>query len=314
MKKISKTVRILTITILAIEGVYLLGYCKVKESRPITLKEYKTYVVSPERVQTVTEKDLIIDGKPLQILMERRFFSLLWMIVGAMLGGTGAWILLWLIQKSGEMKTREVPIPRETALSQISPPQTIVDRIPSSKTSVQIVFVVLVMMFAVVDFVHITRSNPMTTEGHGYNHHEFAKLWAGAAETANICSWNRVGFNFRHFIKWWVVPPRMNGFGVTQMLTSDGNCLETNLAGHLGGSTLLVLIALWLSGSVPMVVVAGTAINIFHEYVAEGRYCDPSFVDLWLDQAGILLAVTVCRFVSWKAPRLRRRINGNDKE
>lgn len=222
MGKISKTVKILTFIILALEGAYLLGY------------------------------------------------------VGVILGVAIAWLLLWLSQKISETK------------------------------KVQIIFVVLAMTFAAVDYINVSGCNPVIKNGRGYSHCEFARLWTGAAETDNICGWNRVGFNFRHFFKWWFILPRAKTAGIKQLLTSDGNYIETNLIGHLGGSALLVLIALFLSGSVPTVVAAGTAINIFHEYVAEGRFCDPSFMDLWLDQIGILLAIAVYQTLRWTTLTLRK--------
>jgi hypothetical protein len=39
------------------------------------------------------------------------------------------------------------------------------------------------------------------------------------------------------------------------------------------------------------VFIGANAMNIWHEYVAEGLYCDPSWVDLWLDSAGIATAM-----------------------
>jgi len=37
----------------------------------------------------------------------------------------------------------------------------------------------------------------------------------------------------------------------------------------------------------------GTGMNVFHEYVAEGQYCDPSFIDLWLGQVGLLAGIAL---------------------
>jgi hypothetical protein len=167
------------------------------------------------------------------------------------------------------------------------------------------IFAILVLAFAVIDFVYIGGVDPITKEGRGYNHRVLAGQWAGAFETENAGGWNRVVFNFRHFFKWWVVLPKTSKPSVKLLLTCDGNGLLENLGGHLGGSTILVLLALWLFGSIPLSVLAGTAINIFHEYVAEGNYCDPSLVDLWLDQAGILLAVAFYGMITSRILRNR---------
>jgi hypothetical protein len=154
-----------------------------------------------------------------------------------------------------------------------------------------IIFTVLVLLFAVFDYVHIAGIDSIAKSGAGYGHQEFVKSWPGAAETETVNGLKRVDFNFNHFIKWWIVfPPNRRG-GIEGALTSDGNGLLNNLGGHLFGSAFLVFIALLVFRSIPMVVIAGTAMNIFHEYIAEGRFCDPSPVDLWLDQIGILLAL-----------------------
>lgn len=161
-------------------------------------------------------------------------------------------------------------------------------------------FVFLVAMFAVFDFSTIARVDPITKERRGYGHRELAKQWPGAFETENAYGWSRVGFNFRNIFKWWVVPPKTAKPGIAPQLAGDGNSLAYNLAGHFGGSVLLVLVALWLFRSVPLIMIVGTAVNIFHEYIAEGYYGDPSFIDLWLDQAGILFAVAVYRIITLK--------------
>jgi len=75
------------------------------------------------------------------------------------------------------------------------------------------------------------------------------------------------------------------------MQASDGNSFANNFCWHFIGSLALSALGLWLSRSLPWVFVCGTVVNVFHEYVAEGQYVDPSFIDLWLDQLGLLLAM-----------------------
>ena len=53
----------------------------------------------------------------------------------------------------------------------------------------------------------------------------------------------------------------------------------------------------------------GTALNIFHEYVAEGQYVGPSFIDLWLNQIGLLLAM-----LGYFLTRRRREPDGANDE
>lgn len=85
-------------------------------------------------------------------------------------------------------------------------------------------------------------------------------------------------------------------------LAGDGNPMASNLAWHLGGALALALLGLALSRNLPAVLVAGTAFNIWHEYVSEGRYVDPSCIDLWFGQTALAVAAAL-----WLAMRGRRR-------
>ncbi|NOY83132.1 MAG: hypothetical protein GXP31_19220 [Kiritimatiellaeota bacterium] len=102
----------------------------------------------------------------------------------------------------------------------------------------------------------------------------------------------RVLHNFRNFAVFWRPPAgRRRKSGLTGFLTADGNSLTTNLFGHFGLAVLLCLIFLGLGANWTWVAAGATLVNIWHEYVSEGMYCDPSYVDLWLDQAGIGFAL-----------------------
>ena len=118
-----------------------------------------------------------------------------------------------------------------------------------------------------------------------------------------------MAFNFRHFCHWWLACPPHVKAKPAKLLSSDGNRLSTNLAGHFGGSLVLSLAALFLVPRPVLILLLGSGMNIFHEYVAEGQYVDPSFVDLWLDQLGLFLAVAF--FVCWRWRRPPPRVSGN---
>ncbi len=173
-----------------------------------------------------------------------------------------------------------------------------------------IIFAFLILLFAVFDYFHIAGIDSITKSGAGYGHQEFVKPWPGAAGTDKASGWDRAVFNFRHFFKWWAVfPPNRRG-GIEGALTSDGNGLLNNLGGHLLGSAVLVFVALLFFRSIPLVVIAGTAMNIFHEYIAEGRFCDPSPVDLWLDQIGIMIAVALYGITASTVSKTRHSVSG----
>ena len=116
----------------------------------------------------------------------------------------------------------------------------------------------------------------------------------------------RVLRNFRLFFRFWAPPPGVpRSWRPRDVLTADGNSVVENLAGHFGLAVLMVLSAIALGVPVPDVLIAGTLINVWHEYVAEGLYCDPSWIDLWLDQAGLFTAVAAGAY-------LRRRRRSHD--
>ncbi len=115
----------------------------------------------------------------------------------------------------------------------------------------------------------------------------------------------RVLHNVRHFTVYWQPPAgRRRKPGLVGFLTADGNSPATNLLGHFGLAVLLCLIFLGLGARWTWVAAGATLVNVWHEYVSEGMYCDPSYVDLWLDQAGIGFALAVfCLFRLFRSSR-----------
>ena len=160
------------------------------------------------------------------------------------------------------------------------------------------------VLLAVTDFVLAPRTDPHAAQGRGYGHRVTTPQGPGHDASRGF---PRVAFNFRHFFHWWLAYPPQCRAAPGKLLSSDGNSLTTNLAGHLGGSFALSLAGVFLAPRPAIILILGTGVNIFHEYVAEGQYADPSFVDLWLDQLGLALAVLL--FV---ALRRRARVSGNN--
>jgi len=141
------------------------------------------------------------------------------------------------------------------------------------------------LLLCASDFVLSPLTDPHAAAGRGYGHHVEA-LDPSDPHYGELRGWKRVRLNFRHFhIFWTHYPPNRQG-GFRGFIASDGNSFANNFCGHFLGSIVLSALGLWLSHSLLWVFVCGTAVNIFHEYVAEGQYVDPSFIDLWLDQLG----------------------------
>jgi len=146
------------------------------------------------------------------------------------------------------------------------------------------------LLICALDFVVAPRTDARAAAGEGYGHH-VPGLDAEDPDYGELRGWRRVWFNFRHFHLFWVQRPPNSQGGLTGLLASDGNSFANNFCWHFLGSLVLSALGLWLSRSLPWVFVCGTVVNVFHEYVAEGQYVDPSFIDLWLDQVGLLLAM-----------------------
>ncbi len=83
--KMSAPIKFLTIATLIVAGGYLLGHHTIRSSRPITLEELK-FGMTPELAAQITEKDLVVEGQPVQILVITHTLSILWMLGGACLG------------------------------------------------------------------------------------------------------------------------------------------------------------------------------------------------------------------------------------
>jgi len=148
------------------------------------------------------------------------------------------------------------------------------------------------LVLAVSDFFIMPLVDPYARHGSGYEHHDPAR-YRGDPECGAMRGYRRVIFTFRHFPDWWLAWPSHAGVSPVKLLVSDGNSMVTNLFGHLGVSLILSLIAMFLVPMPLFVGALGTGMNVFHEYVAEGQYCDPSFIDLWLGQVGLLAGIAL---------------------
>lgn len=168
-----------------------------------------------------------------------------------------------------------------------------------------LVLAISVVLLASADVHLVRRTDAVPARGAGYAHHSAEPCLTVDPDYSVLFGAHRVRFNFRHFAVWWINWPAGVGTDLRAILSSDGNHLSQNLVGHLIGSMILVLLALWLVPRPLFIAALGTLINVFHEYVAEGWYADPSFVDLWLDQLGLVLALIL--WIGLRFLRLRRQ-------
>lgn len=160
----------------------------------------------------------------------------------------------------------------------------------------------IVVLIAAADLVVSPLTDPRARRGRAY-----ASRYPPDEAVARAFGPERVARNVRLFGAFWKPPPglRLRG-GLWKILAADSNPAWTNLLGHFGLAVALGVIALCLEVPVIAVLTAGTLINVWHEYVSEGMYCDPSWIDLWLDQCGLVAAVVVWRVLAWVGRRRRR--------
>ncbi len=106
----------------------------------------------------------------------------------------------------------------------------------------------------------------------------------------------RVEENLSHFPVFWVKPPRpISSPG--SFFTCDGNSAATNLLGHGGPFGLYGLLLPLVGISTGITFITGLFINVYHEYIAEGLYCDPSFCDLWISTVSLVVGLLIARFL-----------------
>lgn len=154
--------------------------------------------------------------------------------------------------------------------------------------------ILAVGMLALVaaDFLLAPMTDPHSAGGNGYAHRT-PGIDRESPDYDALRGYRRVVFNFRHWLYWWTPKASVSGSGLRSLLASDGNSARHNLVGHFGVSFVLALLAIAYVPRAGFVIALGTFMNVFHEYIAEGQYVDPSFVDLWLDQLGLFLATVL---------------------
>jgi hypothetical protein len=130
----------------------------------------------------------------------------------------------------------------------------------------------------------------------------------------NSAGWEKVRFNLRHFVAF-MDPSSMCGrrhSSVVAMLTCDGHSVWTNVCENLVPGAAMMALALpcmrpHTGASCFLLAVLGMLLNVWHQFVARGRFRDPSSIDFWLLAAGLLLGACTGALMAWRAPSLPRR-------
>jgi len=161
-----------------------------------------------------------------------------------------------------------------------------------------VVFFILFAVLVIADFFIMPAGDSYAAKGKGYRHGNTV-LDTTDPYYQTLRGPGRVIFNFRNFLHWWTACPSGVGMSPIKILESDGNSIVQNVIGHFVLSFILSLIAVLLVPRPILICLLGTFMNIFHEYVSEGQYVDPSFVDLWLDQLGLFFAIILFLCIQW---------------
>lgn len=155
--------------------------------------------------------------------------------------------------------------------------------------------IIPLLLFIIVlgDYFFLARLDPISRRQVGYPF-SYPSTVINQWQDTPYYGLKRIGYNFGHFGLFWL---KMSEGAVNnnfyQFFTQDGNPLWMNKA-HLICFFLFTLILLWwFRIKWWLAFLIGFFINVFHEYVAEGIYVDPSFIDLWIDLVGIILGLFI---------------------
>jgi hypothetical protein len=174
--------------------------------------------------------------------------------------------------------------------------------------SKKVIFLLLICLL-LIDFFIIGRIDSKSNLhiGYGYNYP------LGANEQSLLYQhygWPRLIYNFSHFFQFWQSPPPDKTFhNLLGFLSLDipPSTIIFNVLHFFAFAIFVFLLLYFLHLPIGLVFLIGMFFNIFHEYIAEGIYVDPSFNDLWTDTIGLLVGLLAYEL----ATNFKIRINSN---
>ncbi|MFA6145726.1 MAG: hypothetical protein WC697_00130 [Patescibacteria group bacterium] len=159
-----------------------------------------------------------------------------------------------------------------------------------SKMRFKILFFVLLILLFLVDFFVVGNYDSVCRQHKGYSYSYFSD--GGAIKSMTQFGVERIKYNFENFFIFWISPPIAQTFtNLKEFITCDGNTAAENIFHFVGFFAITLIILYFFRLNIWYALLIGFVFNIFHEYVAEGICCDPSFLDLWLDSGGIALGI-----------------------
>lgn len=158
--------------------------------------------------------------------------------------------------------------------------------------SLEILLLFLIILL-LIDFFLIGRIDPISRAGQGYGFGYYLK----EKEQKMIYhqyGWERIKYNFRNFFQFWREPPlgkKYSNLKEFLLLDVPPSKLLFNILHFFAFLIFTLLLFYFFHLPVWLVFLIGMFFNIFHEYVAEGIYLDPSFNDLWTNTLGLLVGL-----------------------
>ncbi len=171
-----------------------------------------------------------------------------------------------------------------------------------------IILLVILLLILLGDFFVVSRTDVVARSktGYGFDYPDtLVEQWQNTPQYGL----QRIAYNLSHFSLFWTkTPNNIQIKSFYQLMTIDGNSFWMNLSHFILFFIFSALLMLLFGLSWWKVLILGMFVNIFHEYVAEGVYVDPSFIDLWSDTVGIILGILIGAVLQ----KFQRRIIWNE--
>lgn len=158
--------------------------------------------------------------------------------------------------------------------------------------SKEVIFLFLAFLL-LIDFFVIGKIDPISREGLGYGFGYFL----GPKEQHLLYQkygWPRIVYNFSHFFQFWLSPPVGKSFkNIKEFFYLDipPSTIFFNILHFFAFLFFALILLILFHLPIWQVFFICLFFNIFHEYIAEGIYLDPSFNDLWTNLLGTLFGI-----------------------
>lgn len=160
--------------------------------------------------------------------------------------------------------------------------------------SKKVIFLLLICLL-LIDFFVIGKIDSRSNQqiGYGYN-------YPLGGQEQNLLyqryGWPRLVYNFSNFFQFWQAPPPgRTAHNIIEFFQLDvpPSTVLFNIFHFFAFAIFAILLLYFFHLPLWLVFAIGIFFNVFHEYIAEGIYVDPSFNDLWTDSLGLLVGILV---------------------